>query len=657
MEMVNLKLKTKLAALMAIVVAIPIIVGVGLTYFTIRSSITNMEVENSKKQLINAQNYIRSLISAQRLNLTSWLPWDDFYYHVKERNIEEIKTDLGEAKEDTPVEVLGVLDHKFNPIYFSDSSPKEWNENKLEDTGFAKYLNKSSNYYCAFQETEEGIYLVAIGKITHSEDKNFNNTQGYLVLARKLKTSMLESGKEILGLDFAIRFDEKNILSTDEDIVFLNKDTPREIQSVSRIENDSITIATVDKLKDEEGNVIGTIQIVSTSSSGVKTLDLLLVSFLVLLGVVLILSIGVTAAGIHISIINPLKKVVSITENTAKGNLKSEIDYESKDEIGILAKGFNSMVKSLRELIFRTSSSSLKIVEASELLTSSINENTEASDQMAKAIQDITTSSTVQMSKINNINNAINKLSDKVKKIAHNAYLISDISEKANSYANSGSVEVKNAIKQMNSINNVVIESSKTIKGLYDKSSKIDNIADIIKSIGDKTNLLALNAAIEAARAGESGKGFAVVAEEVRNLAEQSSNSTKDISQIIDLIQKDIEQSDVIIDKGLKASEEGIKRIENLGGLFNKILTFIDKLSLEIKQITQSINDIEIESNVLVKYANDTMIISKSNLENTEMVASGTEKQKALIEQILSLSGGLEDLAAELQELVKKFIL
>ena len=140
-----------------------------------------------------------------------------------------------------------------------------------------------------------------------------------------------------------------------------------------------------------------------------------------------------------------------------------------------------------------------------------------------------------------------------VQTVAESSATVTEVAVTTTEQVNSGSEVIKQSILQMNSIHEVVEETSKVIERLVTRTQQIDKALDAITNIAEQTNLLALNASIEAARAGENGKGFAVVATEVGNLAEQSKTSAYEINHLIQAIQQDTKDTVAAMQKANKS--------------------------------------------------------------------------------------------------------
>lgn len=178
--------------------------------------------------------------------------------------------------------------------------------------------------------------------------------------------------------------------------------------------------------------------------------------------------------------------------------------------------------------------------------------------------------------KIKNVLEGLNKIVDEMsnsEKLADSALNI----------VKTGKKSVKLQELKMNESKEISKNTSIAIKNLLDKSAEIGQILEVIKIISEQTNLLSLNAAIEAARTGESGKGFQVVAEEVRKLAEQSSQSAKEISLLISDIQKGISNTVKELNKSEIAIEAHAKALSETVKLYEDITRVVENISLNTK--------------------------------------------------------------------------
>jgi methyl-accepting chemotaxis protein len=228
-------------------------------------------------------------------------------------------------------------------------------------------------------------------------------------------------------------------------------------------------------------------------------------------------------------------------------------------------------------------------------------------------------------------------------------------SDEAQKVTGDGEQSIKEVIRQMNSINLTIEESAQIFEEFRNKSKEIGQIVDAITAIAEQTNLLSLNAAIEAARAGEHGKGFAVVAEEVRKLAEQSSHSASRISAIISSIQAQSEKMTASMGKSIDEIQAGIKITGGAGEAFKNISDAIGRVDRQINEICSEVELIN-AAIMDIKKAGDSIVeISRTSASRTQDVASSVEELSAGIEEVLSTTNILNNLASELQKLVDGF--
>jgi len=169
--------------------------------------------------------------------------------------------------------------------------------------------------------------------------------------------------------------------------------------------------------------------------------------------------------------------------------------------------------------------------------------------------------------------------------IAHNCQTVADNSRKADAAAQSGAAVVRETLDAMDQIATKVKLSAEIVESLGQRGEQIGAIVATIEEIADQTNLLALNAAIEAARAGEQGRGFAVVADEVRRLAERTTEATGEIGEMIKAIQDETRVAVRSIEEGVKQVSIGSEKAAGSGEALQEILEQIASLNMQISQI------------------------------------------------------------------------
>ncbi|WP_406541294.1 methyl-accepting chemotaxis protein [Clostridium ljungdahlii] len=237
-----------------------------------------------------------------------------------------------------------------------------------------------------------------------------------------------------------------------------------------------------------------------------------------------------------------ISKVNELVHAVSKGDLTKTLEISTKDELNIMSKNLNSMTAGLKNMISGVSESIEQIVSISEELAASSEQTETTASQIATSVSHIAEGSSSQVADADKTVNNMTNIYGDIDKISEKVQDVTNHSVETYKKAEEGTSVVNNAVEQMEIIDNNTTVLSKVVNILNSKSGEIGNISSIIIDVSEQTNLLALNAAIEAARAGEHGKGFAVVAEEVRVLAEQSSNSSTQINVLIKEIQNEIQK-------------------------------------------------------------------------------------------------------------------
>jgi len=355
------------------------------------------------------------------------------------------------------------------------------------------------------------------------------------------------------------------------------------------------------------------------------------------------------------SLVSRLKEIQNKAKKISDGDLTEEITLQSNDEIGQLAHSFTSMQSSLKTLLKTLEHHSLMVSATAEELNASAGQTSEASEQVATAIQHVAVSAEKQTEGVEANILSLNQIVNGTNTVLLNANEVLNRTKTTTQNAEVGKAIVQQTVNQMNEIHHSVSDTNKVIASLHDRTKEIGAIVDVITAISNQTNLLALNAAIEAARAGESGKGFTVVADEVRKLAEQSQISASQITEIIKAIQQDTKETvhtmstlESNVQKGIEISDEAINT-------FMEIYDNMNLISPQMSQVASTLNDILTFVQNTEKTAELISNLAKNNAASSEEVAASTEEQLAAMEEISSSANTLASMTENLIQLIKKY--
>ncbi|TRZ35658.1 methyl-accepting chemotaxis protein [Niallia circulans] len=379
-----------------------------------------------------------------------------------------------------------------------------------------------------------------------------------------------------------------------------------------------------------------------------------LVISLSIIAVFLVLSV---LFGFYISktIANPIKKLKTLMEKGENGDFSERADYQSKDEIGSLSVSFNSMADGIKELVETIGETSQALASSSEQLSASSEESSKASEHISETIQELAASSENQMTLMASSSEGINNVTGSTERISANAEKVAATAENTAEASKKGLRNIEEVTTQMNSINTNVGNLSMSINTLEGRIKEIGDITKAITDISSQTNLLALNAAIEAARAGEQGKGFAVVADEVRKLAEQSSQSAEQITSLIGQIQVDTKTTIQSMSTAKNEVDLGLNIVQNAGNSFGEIEVSVNDLVSLFEEVFVSLKELKDNTDVINVSVMEVNSMAGEAAANTENVSAATEEQVASMEEIAASSSSLANLAESLQELIRKF--
>lgn len=353
----------------------------------------------------------------------------------------------------------------------------------------------------------------------------------------------------------------------------------------------------------------------------------------------------------------PINNLVEIFDELEKGegDLTRRINIKSKDEIGKMARSFNKFMDTMERMVTQVKNNSIVVSKESEVLKTSGISSKEGILQISSNMNKVTEDTKQISNSINSIALGISDIAESSQSTATDAQEICSSATKINTIAQkSGKLALETKL-EMENIEKIFAETINVTNMLGKEAEEIGKITDTIKQITGKTNLLAFNASIEASRAGEHGRGFGVVAEEIKNLAQTNSQSTKMIEQIVQNIQNMIEQtikSTITSGENLK---HGSKMVESvyleLDQIVNGVLIINDKIkNIAIITDEQSASTQELAATMDAINNSNTQIASA-----VQEIARGISKQVANSDNLSVTASELNISAEQMNNLVNKF--
>ncbi|CAB1250702.1 Methyl-accepting chemotaxis protein McpB [Clostridiaceae bacterium BL-3] len=398
-----------------------------------------------------------------------------------------------------------------------------------------------------------------------------------------------------------------------------------------------------------------TIMAVSPKSDYAQGLNAAITTAIIILLIMLVIAV---ICGIFIAkyATEPLTHIQQFAKRLSECDFSTPIIIKRKDEFADAALSLNKAQENVKSLVKTIIDNFENMSASGQELSATVQEMTSKFENINNSINDIvngsqeTTASAEEVTaSVEEIDSNINQLSDKAINVNTNA-------SKSKENALSVQENAQNAIKECKDI--YKNEEMNILKAIDEGKvvSKIKEMADIIASIAEQTNLLALNAAIEAARAGEHGKGFAVVAEEVRTLAEQSSETVSTIQNVVVKVQEAFKNLSNTSHQVLKFIDENVNvQLDNYLSTGEKYYKDSQFTSDSLKQLTSMTEEIKSTTNEVTKAINGMAGIAQKSSESTNQIQDVINDAVQGMVQIDKTAKDQADLAQKLNEIIQKF--
>lgn len=349
---------------------------------------------------------------------------------------------------------------------------------------------------------------------------------------------------------------------------------------------------------------------IAVDDAAAKSQLLAFTLFAVVLVIVLALVL-MTSRSILTPIQNICKTIGLIREDN---DFRQRVVPEGNDEMTRLAHDFNGMLSDFQDLV-------KSVAQALTMLD-------KATAELARSTADTSRGMGQQQMESDMVATAVTEMGATIDEIANNTENTADKAQATNVNALHGMKEVEQTVLRISALSTDLQKAAVVMGELEKDSSTIGSVLDVIRAIAEQTNLLALNAAIEAARAGEQGRGFAVVAEEVRNLAQRTADSTRQIEVIIVGLQNRTKE---IVSSMQSCREQGEASVQQAGVANNLLAAITSDVSGIMDMTTQIATAIEEQSHVAAEVnknvvkirdiSEQSLMIARHNAQISEEVA------------------------------------
>ena len=467
----------------------------------------------------------------------------------------------------------------------------------------------------AIAEVNRSIYT-SDGEQKNDVIKNIDNIKN--TVERLYNQTKVPATKELA---------KKSLDETDK-MLKLTKKIYREIGRMNQMKNDEIASSTSVRDYINSTNAMASGLMVEASNYIVSIANKIFILIFISMLVGSMVAFAIVLFLI-VDIVRPLNKFITLIKNLTEGDgdLTKRVEANTKDEFGILAGYINTFIQNVQHII-------KEVQVVSHEVTSGSNELASVAEELQSTFQ----SQTEQISGIST--NMIN-LSSLSEQVSNSLTQSSERLQNTTSLTQEGAISLASIRKEMKTISENTNNLAQTISSLSESSEDIGRILTVINDIADQTNLLALNAAIEAARAGEAGRGFAVVADEVRKLAERTSQATNEISAIINTFQQESDSAAKNMATTSKSIDDGSNKVEKTLSDFKDVVEGINNANNDIVSITSMVDR---QNNSIQDVTN-----------NTGSINAGITQSNVAISEVTKTIDHLQHKTSDLEKILDQF--
>ena len=350
-----------------------------------------------------------------------------------------------------------------------------------------------------------------------------------------------------------------------------------------------------------------------------------------------------------------LRELASVSSVISQGDLRRKVDVRTNDEVGEVARSFNTMLQSLYNIVTEVRSVSDQIFESAQSLSATAEEMNATTEEISSTMQNIAKGAEGTADMVNKTSSITRDLATSVEEISEKARFAARASKEAGERARLTGEQMEGASNKVVEIVFRIERATTTVEGFKDRALRINESVDFITHIAQQTHLLALNATIEAARAGEHGRGFSVVAEEIRKLADASRKFADQISRLAKEINSQSTEVIGAMTDSTQSAREGkavlLQARTSIESMVQTVLTSMERIEA-ISALTESQAK---GAEGLVRAIEEIAKIAEDNAAGTEEASAATEEQTASMQEMSASAQELAKTSDTLKDLIAVF--